>query len=187
VREEHERQDLPREHSLDELAKGLASGTLSRGRALKLMGGALLGGVLASVPGLAGAAPSTVRGGKGPCSEGRTNCRGQCVDLSTNTNNCGQCANVCSTGEDCLNGTCVDPNPPPPPPPTCSSGDCSECAPGYICVELTEDSGQGLFVCTDQSTFGSGKVCTSGVDCGNGLCAKASCGSSQNVCVSFDF
>jgi hypothetical protein len=41
------------EHSLDELAKGLASGTLSRSRAIKLMGAALLGGVLASIPGVA--------------------------------------------------------------------------------------------------------------------------------------
>jgi hypothetical protein len=41
------------EYSFDELAKGLASGTVSRGRALKLMGGALLGGVLAAIPGVA--------------------------------------------------------------------------------------------------------------------------------------
>ena len=37
------------ERSLDELARGLASGTLSRGKALKLMGAALLGGTLASL------------------------------------------------------------------------------------------------------------------------------------------
>jgi hypothetical protein len=36
------------ESSFDELTRGLASGTLSRGRALKLMGAALLGGTLAS-------------------------------------------------------------------------------------------------------------------------------------------
>jgi hypothetical protein len=40
-----------REGSFDELAKGLAAGTLSRGKALRLMGAALVGGALASVPG----------------------------------------------------------------------------------------------------------------------------------------
>ena len=39
--------------SLDELAKGLATGTLSRGKALRLMGVALVGGALASIPGIA--------------------------------------------------------------------------------------------------------------------------------------
>ena len=34
--------------SFDELAKGLATGTLSRGKALRLVGGALLGAALAS-------------------------------------------------------------------------------------------------------------------------------------------
>jgi hypothetical protein len=38
-------------HSFDELAKGLANGSVSRGQALRLIGGTLLGGVLASIPG----------------------------------------------------------------------------------------------------------------------------------------
>ena len=45
--------DDRRESSFDELAKGLASGKVSRSKALKLMGGALLGAALASVPGVA--------------------------------------------------------------------------------------------------------------------------------------
>jgi hypothetical protein len=36
--------------SFDELAKGLASGTLSRGRALRLVAGALLGAVFGLLP-----------------------------------------------------------------------------------------------------------------------------------------
>ena len=36
--------------SFDELAKGLASGEVSRGKALRLMGAALVGGALASIP-----------------------------------------------------------------------------------------------------------------------------------------
>jgi hypothetical protein len=46
-----------RASSFDELAVGLSSGTLSRGKAIKLMGAALVGGVLASIPGIAEAAP----------------------------------------------------------------------------------------------------------------------------------
>jgi hypothetical protein len=42
--------------TFDELASGLASGTLSRGKALRLMGAALFGGALASIPGVALAA-----------------------------------------------------------------------------------------------------------------------------------
>jgi hypothetical protein len=40
-------------HSFDDLAMGLAEGTLSRRKALRLMGAALAGGMLASVPGVA--------------------------------------------------------------------------------------------------------------------------------------
>ena|ERR687889_1907712 len=46
-----------REHSFDELTRGLANGTLSRGKALRLMGAALVGGALASIPGIALAEP----------------------------------------------------------------------------------------------------------------------------------
>jgi hypothetical protein len=42
----------PREHSFDELAKGLAKRSLSRGDALKWVGAAVMGGLLASIPGV---------------------------------------------------------------------------------------------------------------------------------------
>src|SRR5215212_6684309 len=41
------------EHSFDELAKGLANRSLSRGDALKWAGRALAGGLLAAIPGIA--------------------------------------------------------------------------------------------------------------------------------------
>jgi hypothetical protein len=44
-----------RDRSFDELARGLASGEVSRGKALRLMGAALVGGALASVPRVAAA------------------------------------------------------------------------------------------------------------------------------------
>jgi|SRR5215211_1454405 len=45
------------EHSLDDVARGLASGAISRGKALRWMGGALVGAAVASIPGVAWAAP----------------------------------------------------------------------------------------------------------------------------------
>ena len=44
-------------HTLDGLAKALASGTLSRRQALKLIGASLAGAGLALIPGVASAAP----------------------------------------------------------------------------------------------------------------------------------
>ncbi len=50
---EQESRYTNREGSLDELAKGLASGNCSRGKALRIMGAALVGGALAAFPGAA--------------------------------------------------------------------------------------------------------------------------------------
>lgn len=49
-REDHNQEDITQEHSLDTLARGLANGSVSRRKALRLMGAALLGGILASIP-----------------------------------------------------------------------------------------------------------------------------------------
>ncbi len=50
----YDRENLSEKHSLDELAKGMAKGTLTRRRMLKLAGAALLGGVIsAAFPGIA--------------------------------------------------------------------------------------------------------------------------------------
>jgi Stigma-specific protein, Stig1 len=76
------------ESSLDELAKGLATGTLSRGKAIRWMGGALLGAALAAVPGVAWA-----EGGR--CPQGQTRCGERCVNLRTNERHCGSCSNRC--------------------------------------------------------------------------------------------
>jgi len=52
-REDFTRPESRQEASFDTLARGLATGTLSRRKALRLMGGALVGGALASLPGVA--------------------------------------------------------------------------------------------------------------------------------------
>lgn len=101
-------QPAPRgESSFDELAKNLADGSISRRKALRSIGGAFVGGLLASIPGTAWAAKSPPPG-KGGCPPGRTQCRGKCVNLQSDRNNCGQCSNVCSDEEQCLAGTCCN-------------------------------------------------------------------------------
>jgi hypothetical protein len=98
-----------RERSFDELARGLASGSISRRRALRLMGAALLGGALASL-GIGEAAadpPGCKRNGK-RCKNNNQCCSGNCVNGTCEAcpTPCGtQC---CQTGELCLglNGPC---------------------------------------------------------------------------------
>jgi hypothetical protein len=78
-----------REHSLDELAKGLANGSFTRGRALKLMGAVLLGGVLSAIPGVAfahhrsdhtgGGGQPTNPGGRRGCPERQVTVDEECV------------------------------------------------------------------------------------------------------------
>jgi hypothetical protein len=114
------------ELSLDELAKGLATGTLSRGKAIRWMGGALLGAALSSVPGVAWAddcrrlgrecrrdsqccSRNCVRRGDDKvcgCPEGKTRCNDRCVNLDRNENHCGECFNRCEQGQECMNGVC---------------------------------------------------------------------------------
>jgi Stigma-specific protein, Stig1 len=45
------------------------------------------------------------------CSDGQTVCSGACVDPASDTENCGNCSNRCSSGEMCLAGQCCAPPP----------------------------------------------------------------------------
>jgi hypothetical protein len=93
------------ELSFDELAKDVASGTLSRGKALRLLGAALVGGALASIPGVAWAA----KGGNRECvrcckkkyGPGRE--RGQCISAGAR----GECPVTCdgNGGGECPPGS----------------------------------------------------------------------------------
>jgi hypothetical protein len=118
--------------SLDELAKGLANGTLSRGKAIRWMGGALLGAALASVPGVAWAndcrrlgrecrrdsqccSRNCVRRGDDKvcgCPQGQSRCGDRCVNRERNENHCGECFNRCEPGEECVDGECQSGCPP---------------------------------------------------------------------------
>ena len=72
-------------HSFDDLARDLASGTISRGKALRLMAAALLGGALSFTPKVAEALPQAIHNphkcnSKGGCKEGSC-CGGTCCGL----------------------------------------------------------------------------------------------------------
>lgn len=50
----------------------------------------------------------TGTGGNGAvlCPSGQTNCNGACTDVSSDSNNCGYCGNICSSGASCMSGSC---------------------------------------------------------------------------------
>jgi hypothetical protein len=89
-----------RESSFDELTRGLASGSISRGKAIRLMGAALVGGTLTSF-GFGGVALADDRckpTGK-KCKKNAQCCSGNCVN--------GACS-ACPDGKVLLsNGTCA--------------------------------------------------------------------------------
>src|SRR5215218_3232964 len=97
--------------SFDELAVGFSSGTLSRGKALKLMGAALLGGTLASL-GIGGVAAADPRGctrNGEPCTRDPQCCSGECARRGTCVGRVGGCAQPlesCTTDADCCFGAC---------------------------------------------------------------------------------
>jgi hypothetical protein len=144
--------------TFDELASGLASGTLSRGKALKLMGAALLGGTLASLGGVA-AADDECKPVDKKCRKDHQCCSGKCSG--------GKCAaaggGICPTGGSCdttfpfgcqNNQSCFCT--------TTTEGTtfCSQsiaCGPNVFCTS-TQDCPSG-WVCSDTCCDGRGKIC----------------------------
>jgi hypothetical protein len=109
------------ERSFDELARGLASGTLSRRKALRLMGGVLVGSALAFIPGTAGAKPKPA--GK-KCKHDH-----QCASE--------RCVNDVCDGNPCSVGFLVTPVGGGAPFCACSVGcqlSCTDCVEGTICT-----------------------------------------------------
>jgi len=184
------------ETSFDELAKGLASGTISRRQALRWMGGAIAGAAFASVPGVAFAAT----GGNLACDEfchenfsGRET--GQCV-CEPGAHGMGPCYQ-------CTPGIGPGPNFVPPPclpgqefnPETCqceAATDCTgsaqfchvpfPCGPDNACLCLNTTEGGHLcssdVLCTEL-------FCDSTSDCPEGyFCARSCCADffGRNTC-----
>jgi len=77
-----------------------------------MLGATLVGGVLASMPGMAWAAPR--------CPSGLRSCRGTCVDTNTDPHSCGRCSFDCTKGAS-TQGSAL----------TCSGGECA-CPPDAV-------------------------------------------------------
>jgi hypothetical protein len=134
-----------RERSFDELARGLASGSISRGKALKLMGAALVGGTLGSL-GMGGiaAADDCKRRGKA-CKKDRQCCSGNCSG--------GTCA--CPVGTTLCGGNCVST--------TCSEGFAfdpatCQCAPKLLYCVCS--SGDAFYQCSTNEFTGEVDPCS---------------------------
>lgn len=133
-------------YSLDELAKGMASGTISRGRALKLVGGAFLGGALSflSFTDVAEARLRRRRRRRGArCPASGSGCDVRCVNT---TRDCA-CVRTVEGTRVCVHPCCSDR--------PCSSSFGTRCNAGEVCMRNDCpgcDQGQQEGVCV--------KVCT---------------------------
>lgn len=143
-----------RERSFDELARALASGSLSRRKALRLMGGLLVGSALGSIPRVAWADDDR-------CSEEQTRCGDRCVNLKTNERHCGSCRNRCRSNQTCCNGNCVNLQR--------NERHCGRC--GNRCAEGQECVGG---VCGG-GCVSNGGACDSGSECCSGNCKSGMC------------
>jgi hypothetical protein len=134
--------------SFDELARGLADGSVTRGKALKLMGAALLGGTLGSL-GIGGEAAADPPGCK------------------RNGKKCKQNTQCCS--RNCVNGTCACKG---------LFSDCnnnSECCSGYCNPQGACD--QNLVTCRCQDGFENPDLCTTTQACGDTTALNQFCNS----------
>lgn len=135
---EDQRADVAEKHSFDELAKGLADGTISRRRALKLVGSAILGaGLLGSFTGTAGALSPKCSNGVG--------CSIQCTHTGGRDCRCVRIAELTSTGTH--KKRCVRP--------CCSNRGCnasSDCRSTEVCMYSTccnDVKGVCVTLCTE--------------------------------------
>ena len=163
---------------LDDLARDLASGTISRRTALRRLAAGALGIGLAAAPNALadgierGRCPkerrcdgkccpkgAKCRNGRCKCKSGLKKCGRKCVDLQTSANHCGACGNPCAAGETCLNGSCIGCQTPE---------DCP--VPGNECQAA---------VCIDgtcgTASLPDGTACTGGT-CFSGECQPEACG-----------
>jgi hypothetical protein len=159
------------DRSFDELAKGLASGNMSRRRALRLMGAAFVSTVMASIPAVVSAAPPAH---SRACGAKKTRCPGskKCVDLSSDRNSCGACGNVCESPEDlCCDGVCTNV--------VFNRNDCGAC--GNVCAEGEDCCGERCVPLNTRENCGCcGCGCLEVEICVNGSCQCPEPG--QTVC-----
>jgi hypothetical protein len=190
----------------DGLAKDLANGTVSRGKALRLLGGALVGAALASVPGVAWAASRCPTGKKrcedrcvnlrtneshcgscrNRCRSAKTCCGGRCVNLQRSERHCGSCGNRCAAGQECVNGRCQGGGGCPSGTQKCGTQCCQTgetCVGGTTCCPNAQVCGTG----TSATCCQTGETCVGGACCPNarvcGTGTSATCCQTGETCV----
>jgi hypothetical protein len=101
--------------TFDDLARGLASGDMSRRRAIGLMGAALVEGALASLGIGEAAADQCKRNGKA-CKKDKQCCSGNCEGgtcapacVPTDSQGCTADGECCSGSALCIDGPCLEP------------------------------------------------------------------------------
>ncbi len=92
------------------------------------------------------------------CNAPKTDCDDFCVDLNTDTNNCGECGNECQQGESCIYGSCQSII-------QCNNNNCNDCNNnrGKYCKLRNENKYR---ICTEELNNGSVKIkCLDIIDC----------------------
>jgi endo-1,4-beta-D-glucanase Y len=139
----------------------------------------------------------------GGCGSGLDSCGSQCVDLMSDSKNCGDCAHACSAGQQCSNGSCgcvqplvlcgtacIDVQSDP-----AHCGGCTRpaCAAGQVCSAGACGStcGAGLTACAGGQCVntqtnplscggcGASFACANGLACVGGVC---NCPTGQSIC-----
>lgn len=115
------------------------------------------------------------------CAAGRLDCGGTCVEVQSDPNNCGKCANACPANQVCSKGACGA---------GCAAG-LTKC--GAACVDITGSQANcgtcGNTCPADQSCWQSACICPTGqATCGaNGACvdvlsSTTNCGKCGTKC-----
>ena len=105
------------------------------------------------------------------CVFGLTLCAGRCIEVLSDPNNCGACANRCPDGRSCCNGTCSTLQ---------ESPNCGAC--GTVCPAGTSCCGGTCVNLQDPANCGScGNACRPGQFCQGGACVDR-CTDDGQVC-----
>jgi hypothetical protein len=130
--------------SFDELASGLASGSISRGRAIRLMGAALVGGTLASLGIREAAADNLCKPVNKKCRKNAQCCSGICSSLTGTCEACSStnCAGCCDSNGRCQPGTTDE---------ACGiHGEvCQTCVAPSTCQRFVDSRGEHFFCISD--------------------------------------
>jgi len=111
------------------------------------------------------------------CSAGTFCCGSQCIDITIDNNNCGACGNVCPSDDHCSIGIC-----------TCNPGDCGAvppCGPPSNCGCVRSDLFDFLnigFCGNTDVDCSTAQDCISSAECVGGICSPDVC-CGRKVCV----